>query len=100
MIKTINAKYAEYEKPEEAEKAKKLLKKQNTDCYTECYPGMDDDHNYDSDEEADFTKMDQVWDAISFFTLQIGISHVSQFGHMQPRLGNISSIISPAPPSE
>ena len=61
MIKNINAKYSEYEKPEE-DKAKKLMKKQSTDCYTECYPGMDDDHNYDSDEEADFTKMDQVWD--------------------------------------
>ena len=60
MIKNINAKYSEYEKPAEEEKAKKLLKKQSTDCYTECYPGMDDDHNYDSDEEADFTKMDQV----------------------------------------
>merc|ERR1719383_537527 len=59
MIKSINAKYSEYEQKPEEDKAMKLLKKQSTDCYTECYPGMDDDHNYDSDEEADFTKMDQ-----------------------------------------
>lgn len=77
MIKNINAKYSDYEKPEE-EKAKKIAKKQNTDCYAECYPGMDDDHNYDSDEEADFTKMDQVrksvgveWRQIAFLPIRM-----------------------------
>ena len=32
---------------------------QSNDCYAECYPGMGFEDHVDSDDEADYTKMDQ-----------------------------------------
>lgn len=71
LVKTINDRfksYADVEKEKEKEKVdkhkkwmEKLQQKTLIDSYAECYPGMEeaDDALGDSDDEADFSKMDQ-----------------------------------------
>jgi len=71
MIKNINERFRGYADLEdekekvkgdaEKQRLKKLKKKTDIDSYAECYPGMMESHDAidDSDEEVDFTKMDQ-----------------------------------------
>jgi len=71
LVKSINERfksYADMEEEKEKEKTnvekdrlKKLKRKTDIDSYAECYPGMMEsaDAIDDSDEEVDFTKMDQ-----------------------------------------
>ena len=61
FIKNINEKYATKEvEPKKEEKKSGMSIKFDPDSYAECYPGTnaEEDFNIDSDEEADFTKMD------------------------------------------
>ena len=72
LISNINERfkgYAELEEEKEKvkvdaekERLKKLKRKTEVDSYAECCPGMAESHDAidDSDEEVDFTKMDQV----------------------------------------
>jgi len=59
MIKDINTKFGHLSDSATKAKSAKIAKKQGSDCYSECYPGMDCDDVVDSDDEADYTKMDQ-----------------------------------------
>jgi len=58
MIKDINDKFGQQSDSSLKSKAAKIIKKQSSDCYSECYPGMECDV-VDSDDEVDYTKMDQ-----------------------------------------
>jgi len=60
LIKNINAKYSHYgSAPEKPKSTSEKLAQKQADCYSECYPGMDCDDVVDSDDDADFSKMDQ-----------------------------------------
>ncbi|XP_076446295.1 protein Red-like [Babylonia areolata] len=71
LVRSINDKFKGYAELEEEHKKltakieedriKKLKAKTEIDSYAECYPGMMEsaDANEDSDDEADYTKMDQ-----------------------------------------
>ncbi|CAH1777027.1 unnamed protein product [Owenia fusiformis] len=66
FVQNINEKYKGWgqdeakERKKEDERNKKLKKKVEVDSYAECYPGMSEmaDALDDSDDEADYTKMD------------------------------------------
>lgn len=60
---------AEKEKTERAEKRKRRLEGDDNDAYAELYPsgiGMLDAVGGESDEEADYSKMDMVYSFLSF----------------------------------
>merc|ERR1719419_2074689 len=64
LIKNINMKFGHYGEPANVKasksKAEQMIQKQSTDCYSECYPGMNLYDAIDSDDEGpDYTKMDQ-----------------------------------------
>lgn len=71
LVRSINDKFKGFAELEEEQKKltakveedriKKLKAKTEIDSYAECYPGMMEsaDANEDSDDEADYTKMDQ-----------------------------------------
>ncbi|KAL8604022.1 hypothetical protein ACOMHN_024847 [Nucella lapillus] len=71
LVRSINDKYRGYTEIEDEQKKlsarveedrmKKLKARTEIDSYAECYPGMMEsaDANEDSDDEADYTKMDQ-----------------------------------------
>jgi len=68
LIKSINEKFAGSAGWEGTESLKKPEDKKQlgdffgmSNSYAECYPATMDDMAVDSDEEVDYSKMDQVW---------------------------------------
>merc|ERR1711972_1250156 len=61
MIKALMKKEEEKEKQKDEKKLAGMMQSSNHDGYAECYPGLAemDDAIGDSDDEADFSKMDQ-----------------------------------------